>query len=129
MIRIPNARPPIPPDRLLCELLPCLMTPDAGYDMRQGRFAAGWNGVIQRFVSRAAPAGFACRDCRLKWACGYCPAYFRIETGREDQASEWMCRVGALRTAKIEECARGTGANEHQAGRNEAAARVCEATV
>jgi radical SAM protein with 4Fe4S-binding SPASM domain len=84
-------------------LMPCMMTMDIGSDISQTPFMTGWENIINRIKDRKAGADFACRGCKKINFCGYCPAFFRLENGREDICSEYLCRMGDLRLQYIHE--------------------------
>jgi radical SAM protein with 4Fe4S-binding SPASM domain len=84
-------------------LMPCMMTLDIGYDVSETPFMTGWENIINRITERKARADFACRGCKKINFCGYCPAFFRLENGREDICSEYLCRLGDLRLQYIHE--------------------------
>lgn len=83
-------------------LHPCLMTDDIGVDLSGSSFSEGWDDIGRRIRARKAGADFACRACRTLNFCGYCPAAFRLETGREDVPSDFLCRMGELRLQNIQ---------------------------
>ncbi|MBP7867860.1 MAG: radical SAM protein [Acidobacteria bacterium] len=82
---------------------PCQMTGDLGFDLFDGSFLEGWKKITERIGDLKAEADFACRDCKTINLCGYCPAFFRLETGRADIRSEFLCRIGELRLSYIRE--------------------------
>lgn len=84
-------------------LMPCMMTMDIGYDISGSPFMTGWENIMPRIRDRKAGADFACRGCKKINFCGYCPAFFRLENGREDRYSEYLCRLGNLRLQYIYE--------------------------
>jgi radical SAM protein with 4Fe4S-binding SPASM domain len=82
-------------------LMPCMMTVDIECDISETPFMTGWEDIIKRIKDRKAGADFACRGCKKINFCGYCPAFFRLEKGREDICSEYLCRMGDLRLQYI----------------------------
>jgi radical SAM protein with 4Fe4S-binding SPASM domain len=82
-------------------LLPCLMVPAGGYDLRSGSFRAGWEGVIARFREQGVPPGYECHACERRFLCGVCPAQSALETGRPEVKSEYNCRLGEARLAAV----------------------------
>jgi radical SAM protein with 4Fe4S-binding SPASM domain len=82
-------------------LLPCMMTMDIGCDISETPFMTGWENILKKIRDRQAGTDFACRGCKKINFCGYCPAFFRLENGREDICSEYLCQMGDLRLQYI----------------------------
>lgn len=76
------------------QLRPCLMTPQVGFDLLKTGFSDIWNS--ERFLAfrKNTKAPKACQKCDLKALCGYCPAFFRLETGQENMISSYLCDIG-----------------------------------
>ena len=83
------------------QLQPCLMMPWMSYDLLTGKFSEGWQKMVDLVAGEKAPLGSPCRDCNRKNLCGYCPAFFRAETGSEKMRSEYLCSIGAGRYDRI----------------------------
>jgi radical SAM protein with 4Fe4S-binding SPASM domain len=77
-------------------LLPCLMVPTHGYDLRRGTFREGWEG-LSGFHDQALPAGYGCHDCDMRFLCGSCPAQAGRETGSPHQKADYFCGLGKAR--------------------------------
>lgn len=75
-------------------LQPCLMVTDICYDLANGSFQDGWRNVIPKITEKKIDAGFKCRDCEKQIFCGFCPAFFRLETGSETNVSKYLCAMG-----------------------------------
>ena len=73
-----------------------------GYDLRRGDFASGWVGVMPRLQEIPAGPDLPCRGCRHRQNCGYCPAQFGLETGAEDQPSQYACDITKIRLQMIQ---------------------------
>lgn len=55
-------------------LLPCLMSREVSYSLREGAFAEGWRSAIPRVREEPACGGSqACGTCDRRAACAYCP--------------------------------------------------------
>jgi radical SAM protein with 4Fe4S-binding SPASM domain len=84
------------------QLRPCLMTPHVSFDLSKAGFLDIWNS--ERFLefrkNKKAPE--VCRKCDLKALCGYCPAFFRLETGQENMISPYLCDIGREFKSAIE---------------------------
>ncbi len=82
-------------------LQPCMMTLDIQNDISGGGFSAGWDDITVRIRRKKAGTGFACRGCEKINLCGYCPSFFRLESGSEDILSDYICKMGELRYRRI----------------------------
>jgi radical SAM protein with 4Fe4S-binding SPASM domain len=83
------------------KLKPCLMTTSFSYDLLKGNFNAGWQDVMPLIRGKKVGHEYKCRDCEKAPLCGYCPAFFALEKGREDLCSEYICEIGEARFQKI----------------------------
>jgi radical SAM protein with 4Fe4S-binding SPASM domain len=75
-------------------LKPCLMINDIRYDLVKGSFRDGWENRIPNIREKKIPLEFECKTCENRAYCGYCPAFFRLDTGSETTVSEYLCRIG-----------------------------------
>lgn len=82
-------------------LHPCLMVHDIGADVSDGGFGQAWTEVIPQVRSLHQSTGNPCADCADAALCGYCPAFFRLETGSEQRYSTYLCDLGAARHEKL----------------------------
>jgi radical SAM protein with 4Fe4S-binding SPASM domain len=82
-------------------LRPCLMVQDLHYDLGQGGFLEGWKKAMPRIRKRKIPASSRCEGCSVKVACGFCPAFFRLENNNETMYSEYLCSIGQIRYQRI----------------------------
>nr|MDA3894796.1 radical SAM protein [Desulfobacteraceae bacterium] len=64
-------------------LSPCIMTGHVSYDLLHGLFSDGWENKIPKIKEKKVPLEFACRKCKNQSLCGYCPAFFKLETGSD----------------------------------------------
>ncbi len=78
-------------------LSPCLMVPEPSCSLLDQSFEAGWRSVIPRLHDRVPSAGFACSTCDKRALCGYCPAFFELENGSEEERSDYLCALGHCR--------------------------------
>lgn len=83
-------------------LQPCVLNPYPNVDLRNVPFLEGWNGALATLKQQKAPENYPCNDCRAKPICSACPAQFRLEHGRPDIISEYMCRIAHKRLEKIQ---------------------------
>ena len=90
-------------------LYPCLMARGDGHSLLACDFMELWLGPLAESSARPFPENSPCRACTDKLWCGYCPEYFKLETGDAAVPSEWMCRLGRLRREKAEQRAGRVG--------------------
>lgn len=79
------------------KLKPCLMINEESYDLSSGPFSKGWESVVPKIREHKSESGFACGTCKKIALCGYCPAFFKLETGREDRKSDYLCKTAQYR--------------------------------
>ena len=82
-------------------LQPCMMMLDIQRDVSEGGFVKEWNEVAAMIRKRKAGPEFSCRGCEKVNLCGYCPSFFMLENGAEDDRSEYLCRMGELRYERV----------------------------
>ncbi len=82
-------------------LSPCLMMTRPKYDLGRGNFSAGWDHLNNVVREQRMAADFACRACRKKALCGYCPAFFELENGAEQLHSDYLCSLGENRFRQL----------------------------
>ncbi|HEV8199377.1 MAG TPA: radical SAM protein [Candidatus Polarisedimenticolia bacterium] len=80
-----------------CEALPL-----DGYDLRNGSFLEGWNGVVGAVRERPAAPENVCVRCELKSLCDRCPATAILETGSPDGWIPHFCELTHRRAALLE---------------------------
>jgi radical SAM protein with 4Fe4S-binding SPASM domain len=80
-----------------CEALPL-----DGYDLRNGSFLEGWNGIVGRVRERRAAPENVCVRCELKSLCDRCPATAILETGSPDGWIPHFCELTHRRAALLE---------------------------
>ena len=61
------------------------------------RLGALFERIDAAYAQTAGQCNFKCRGCEKIALCGYCPAFFELETGREDRHSDYLCRTAAYR--------------------------------
>lgn len=81
---------------------PCMMIPWIHYALINGDFASGWEYIRSRMREQHARTDTGCFGCDRKNLCGYCPAFFRLETGSESVKSNYLCEIGRSRLDRIE---------------------------
>jgi radical SAM protein with 4Fe4S-binding SPASM domain len=79
-------------------LKPCLMIRNLTYDLSGGSFLTGWHDIISTIRDKKATGDIPrCHACDKIHICGFCPAFFDWENGREDSISEYICEMGKQR--------------------------------
>ena len=78
-------------------LQPCLMTASFRYNLSSGSFSIGWHDVIPRIREKKTGAIYTCNQCEKRILCGFCPAFFKLESGAEDRYSDYLCKMGQYR--------------------------------
>lgn len=79
----------------------CVMVRTPRVRVADSGFAAAWRAVAAAMDAWKPGAGSACRTCDRKALCGYCPAFFELETGSEVRRSEYLCAIGQKRYEAI----------------------------
>jgi radical SAM protein with 4Fe4S-binding SPASM domain len=93
-------------------LKPCLMVKGYNFDLTKGGFSAGWHDIIPNIREKKASSSFACAKCEKKVLCDFCPAFFELENGMEDEYSEYLCDIGHRRFEAIKAADGYGGINE-----------------
>lgn len=83
-------------------LKPCLMVNSPKVDVSNGGFLAGWDDVIPLIGEKELSPGLSCHECEKRSLCGFCPAFFALESGSENIRSEYLCAIGHRRFQLIE---------------------------
>lgn len=83
------------------ELRPCLMITTGQYNLQHGNFEEDWTELYSPLRMKKLSENKQCSCCNKQAMCGYCPAYFALETGSEQIASEYLCALGQYRMQKI----------------------------
>jgi MoaA/NifB/PqqE/SkfB family radical SAM enzyme len=78
-------------------LRPCFMVPDEKYDIMKNSFNDMWYG--SSFIDFRKPGEMpkSCVACDKKSLCGYCPGFFKLETGNEQSPASFLCEIGEHR--------------------------------
>jgi radical SAM protein with 4Fe4S-binding SPASM domain len=82
-------------------LTPCIMVTEPSYDLKTGSFSDGWHHEMLKVRDKLAAPHYPCNHCDIRQYCNYCPAIFKLDTGREDHYSEFICRSGKLRHEQL----------------------------
>ena len=79
------------------QLQPCVLVTDPKYNILNGSFLEGWRNVIPVVQKKKAGKDYVCNQCKNMVLCGVCPGFFRLESGSEENCSEYLCDMGQER--------------------------------
>jgi radical SAM protein with 4Fe4S-binding SPASM domain len=82
-------------------LLPCLMTVGENHDLSGRYFEDVWRSEAFKKFNQGKKAPALCEKCDIKMLCGYCPGFFKLESGSEQAPSEYLCAIGRERRSAI----------------------------
>ena len=82
-------------------LRPCLMVTSLSYPLEKGDFSTGWRDTISLISKKRPGKDYTCNGCEKGPLCGHCPAFFALESGREDICAGYLCEIGAARFKRI----------------------------
>ena len=74
-------------------LSPCLMARKPAYDLRKSSFAEAWEELKESVAAKKYSEKAECRDCELANICVNCPGLALVETGDEEAAVEYACKL------------------------------------
>lgn len=80
---------------------PCLMVVHAAQDLAESRFMEIWKGDVFKEFKQGIQAPVSCRTCDSKMLCGYCPGFFRLESGSEQVPADYLCTIGQKRKQAV----------------------------
>jgi radical SAM protein with 4Fe4S-binding SPASM domain len=83
-------------------LQPCIMPTGIKYDLSKGSFLTGWRGIIASIRDKKAGNAYLCNRCEKRHLCGFCPAFSKMETGAEDNSSDYLCSIGKYRFMQVQ---------------------------
>ena len=78
-------------------LRPCLMTTDIGIDLIKYSFRHAWTDLLPKLFDRTGSSDFKCASCLSRIACDSCPSFFKLENGKKNVYSSYMCDITAER--------------------------------
>ena len=85
----------------------CMLS-NGAYDLRRGRFRAGWEGHLFHLRKKKITRQTKCLSCEIKAMCGMCPANGELENGDPEEPIEFLCQVAHLRAKAL-----GLGVTPH----------------
>lgn len=83
-------------------LTPCLLAQEPAVDVRDAPFAQGWRDAIPAVRSLTPGGHYRCNSCERRSVCGFCPAFFALESGEADVCSAYLCELGAARLERLQ---------------------------
>ena len=89
-------------------LSPCLMTVDYRYKKRGRTFQEVWDADLGRLRDRKRTRS-TCMDGEMRGACNHCPAFNYLETGDEEEESQYLRDLTRLRHRSIMEIVSESG--------------------
>ena len=75
----------------------CVISPDGGYDLRNGNFQEGWEQFIYKLRQKEISKQTKCVTCVIRDMCGLCPANAGLENLDEEEPVDFLCQVAHLR--------------------------------
>ena len=87
----------------------CVLSHRDTYDVRAGNIREGWEQFLLKVRQRKVQKISKCRNCRIRSACGMCPANGELENGDPESPVDFLCEVAHLRamTARFDVPAHG----------------------
>ena len=82
-------------------LRPCLVVRNVGASLLDNSFGEVWRSIVTLMDDKKASEDSVCVNCDKKALCGYCPAFFELESGSELVRSNFLCKLGQLRFEAI----------------------------
>jgi len=75
----------------------CVLSHQDTYDIRAGSIHEGWEQFLQKVRQRKRQKISKCVNCRIRTACGMCPANGELENGDAESPVDFFCEVAHLR--------------------------------
>lgn len=79
----------------------CVISHQDTYDIRTGSVREGWDQFMLKIRQRQRTKVTKCTGCRIKSACGMCPANGELENGDPESPVEFLCEVAHLRAITL----------------------------
>lgn len=71
----------------------CILARIPSYDLRNGNFRDGWNGILAEARKQKSRSGFKCDSCDLHAICGQCPGWSYLDHGNPDTPVDYLCNI------------------------------------
>jgi radical SAM protein with 4Fe4S-binding SPASM domain len=75
----------------------CVLSHQDTYDVRGGSIREGWEQFLLKVRRRKVQKISKCVNCRIRSACGMCPANGELENGDAESPVDFLCEVAHLR--------------------------------
>ena len=75
----------------------CVLSPNDGYDLRNGNFQEGWEQFLYSLRQKEISKQTKCLTCTIRDMCGMCPANAGLESLDEEEPVDFLCQVAHLR--------------------------------
>jgi radical SAM protein with 4Fe4S-binding SPASM domain len=82
-------------------MLPCVISRSAAYDVTQGSFIEGWQEFLPKVRLQKPGKDYPCGRCELLSLCEQCPGWSYLEHGDPDSPVDYLCRVAHLRAQML----------------------------
>jgi radical SAM protein with 4Fe4S-binding SPASM domain len=99
----------------------CLLSQEAGYDLRRGSFREGWESSLLQARQSKVSRDTKCLRCGIRALCGMCPPGGALENRDPEEPVDFYCRLGHLRARALGLAVPPHGPCEHCAGQKEPA--------
>jgi radical SAM protein with 4Fe4S-binding SPASM domain len=80
----------------------CQLSRRSSFDLREGRFADGWNNYFPRLRERRWQTNDVCRSCTLLSSCGNCPGAAELEHGDAEGVVRHFCELAHARAVGMQ---------------------------
>jgi radical SAM protein with 4Fe4S-binding SPASM domain len=99
----------------------CVISPDDGYNLRNGNFREGWEQFLYKLRQKEISKQTKCLTCVIRDMCGLCPANAALEGLDEEEPVDFLCQVAHLRAYAFDvlvpphgDCEYCEGGSRHQ---------------
>jgi radical SAM protein with 4Fe4S-binding SPASM domain len=79
----------------------CVISHQDTYDIRAGSVHEGWDHFLLSVRQRERKRVTKCTECKIKSACGMCPANGELENGDPESPVDFLCEVAHLRAMAL----------------------------
>ena len=73
------------------------MTSRYGQNLIETDFFSAWQKIGPVIREKKAHSSYTCNSCEKRILCGFCPPFFDLENGSEEEPSKYLCEIGHLR--------------------------------
>lgn len=90
-------------------LSPCIFTRGVSYNLREGPFCEGWDGILFKARSQTSSNNTRCSTCSVRHMCHKCPGYSYLERNDLEAPVEYLCQLAHHRANTYSEIVKGEG--------------------